>query len=180
MLLSIECNGVGSADNVSFEHLTAQRVAMIDKVISEEFQKALAKIERKEEIKQKHRTIQARLKKPRTQLTYVVQTYGTTAVGQEMADAIQQFNSIHFQQACSNGASAASASRYASGLRPFRTPEQAANRNIEEILSGTFDKNQIQSHMRYHITMNCAVPINQSTRSVHPSHLQIMISTGQI
>ena len=59
----------------------AQRKAMIDKVIPEEFQKALAKFETKEEIKRKHRTIQARLKKPRTQLTYVVQTDGTTTVG---------------------------------------------------------------------------------------------------
>ena len=121
-------------DKLCREHLTAQREAMIDKVIPEEFQKALAKIERKDEIKRKHRTIQARLKKPRTQLTYIVQTDGTTTVGQEMADAIQQFNSIHFQQACLNGSSAAWVSEFANVIRPFQTPEQVVNMNIEEIL----------------------------------------------
>ena len=70
-----------NAEDLRREHLQAQNKAMIDKVISEEFPKALANIEQKEEIKRKHRTIQARLKKPRTQLTYVVQTDGTTTVG---------------------------------------------------------------------------------------------------
>ena len=119
---------------------------MVNKVIPEEVQKALAKIERKEAIKRKHRTIQARLKKPRTPLTYVVKTDGTTAVGQEMADVIQKFNSNHFQQARKNGASAASASDFANGLRPFWTPDQVVQRNIEAILSGVFNKNQIQFH----------------------------------
>ena len=114
---------------------------MINKVVPEVFQKALSKIEQKEEIKRKHRTIQARLKKPCTQLTYIVQTYGTMAVGQEMANAIQQFKLIHFQQARSNGSSAASESEFSNGLHPFRTPEQVVNRNIDEILSGAFDKN---------------------------------------
>ena len=47
-----------NADKLRRKHLTAQREAMIDKVIpeeqglAEEFQKALAKIENKEEIKQ--------------------------------------------------------------------------------------------------------------------------------
>ena len=61
-----------------------------------------------------------------------------------MAGVIQQFNSIHFQQAHTNGAPAVSVSPFANGLRPFQTPEQAVNRNMEEILAGTFDKNQIQ------------------------------------
>ena len=45
-----------------------------------------------------------------------------------------------------NGASPAPVSPFANGLCPFRTSEQGVNRNIEEKLSGTFDKNQIQSH----------------------------------
>lgn len=42
------------------EHLTAQNLEMIDKTVPAEYQKALAKIERKEEVKQKHRIIQAK------------------------------------------------------------------------------------------------------------------------
>ena len=63
-----------------------------------------------------------------------------------MADAIQKFHSIHFQQAHSDGSLAASDSEFANGLCPFRTAEQVMKRNIEAILSGTFDKNQIHSH----------------------------------
>ena len=63
-----------------------------------------------------------------------------------MANVIQPFNSIHFQQACSNGSSAAPDSEFENGLHPFRTSEQVVNRNIEAILSGMFDKNQIHSH----------------------------------
>ena len=40
-----------NAEKLRHEHLHAQREAMISKVIPEEFQKALAKIKRKEEIK---------------------------------------------------------------------------------------------------------------------------------
>ena len=58
-----------------------------------------------------------------------------------MANVIQPFNSIHFQQACSNGSSAAPDSEFENGLHPFRTSEQVVNRNIEAILAGTFDKN---------------------------------------
>ena len=53
---------------------------MIDNVVPEEIPKAFAKIERKE-VNWKYRTIQARLKKPHSQLTYIVQTDGTTSVG---------------------------------------------------------------------------------------------------
>ena len=134
------------ADKLRCEHLTTQREKMIDKVVPEQFQKTLANIERKEEVKWKHRTIQARLKKPHGQVTYVVQTDRTTVVGQEIVNVIQQFNSIHFQQTYTNGASAVSVSPFANGLRPFWTPEQVVSRNMEEMLSGMFDKNQIQPH----------------------------------
>ena len=63
-----------------------------------------------------------------------------------MANVIQKLNSNHFQQAHANGASSTSASDFANGLLLFRTPDQVVNRNIEAILSGTFNKNQIQSH----------------------------------
>ena len=63
-----------NANKLCREHITAQIVNMIDKIVPEEFQQLLAKIERKEEVKRKHRTIQARLKKPCAQLTYIVQT----------------------------------------------------------------------------------------------------------
>ena len=120
---------------------------MIDKTVPAEYQKALAKIERKEEVKQKHRIIQAKLKKPHTQLTYVVQADGTTAVDQEMVkplvNPIYQHNSIHFQQVCTNGASAASDSPFANSLHPLCTSEQDINKNMEELLSGMFNKNQI-------------------------------------
>ena len=128
-----------NADKLCHKHLKAQREATVNKVIPEEFQKALTKIEQKLEINRKNRTIQARLKKPRTQLTYVVQSDGTAAVGQEMTNTIQQFNSIHFQQDCSNGSSAASDSKFVNGLHPFWTPGQVVNRNIEAIFSCTFE-----------------------------------------
>ena len=77
---------------------------------------------------------------------YFIQTDETTAVGQEMVDAIQQFNLVHFQQACTNRTTSESVYPFTNGLRPFRISEQVLNRNMEEILSGTFDKNQIQLH----------------------------------
>ena len=43
-----------NAEKLRREHLQAQREAMVDQVIPEEVQKALAKIEQKEAIKRKH------------------------------------------------------------------------------------------------------------------------------
>ena len=91
---SKECvRAARNADKLRREHLPEQKVAMIDKS--------------EKKVTRKHRIIQARLKKPRTQLTYVVQADDTTAVGQEVVDAmIQKYNSVHFQQARTNGATA--------------------------------------------------------------------------
>ena len=89
-----------------------------------------------------------------------------------MADAIQQFNLIHFQQDCLNGSSAALASPFANNLCPFQTPGQAVNKNIEEILSGRFDKNQIQSHKipYYNELRHTYTPINKIGAPISPAN----------
>ena len=94
------------------------------------------------------------------------------AVGKEMANAIQQFNSIHFQQACTNEASAASVSSFANGFHPFRTSEQVVIRNVKEILSGAFDKNQIQPHeIPFYNELCCAhTPIDKSDAPISPAN----------
>ena len=91
-----------------------------------------------------------------------------------MVNGIQQYNSLHSQKARTNRATAALVSPFANDFHPFQTLEQVVDRNMEEILSGTFGKNQTWPHKIPFCNELCRIhtPIDQIGAPMLPENFE--------
>ena len=93
--------------NFRTQHLEEQRLKQVKSILPSRWDEAIKRIIKKEEMKNRHKAINNRLKIKNAPLTFIVDKDGTRKTDTEMINAIINHNAEHFAQARTNGASAA-------------------------------------------------------------------------
>ena len=161
---------VHQAAKLRKQHLEERREAMFDNRCPEDKEMALDNLIRRERVRYRHRAIKKRLKQGNAPLTFIIDADGIRKTDSEMVEAMVVHNTKHFEQARTNGASAAQKTPFADSLRSYRTSQEEVLQNMEEILSGKLDTSNIhetEQHF-YNALRRVSAPIEEIGVKISP------------